>query len=605
MLFWAKNVSANLYEACKRDIQKYCQVYSSERDILFCLKKISNLLEAPSCFNYVATEVNKLLKKQAEEERQRKRPPEVKKPVEATTPQIIKSEQEILNEKRYKERLAKCNKEWPNEEDFWNRKEQVCEDYAKMNPDFETSNCISDLSVKKKNAEERFSYEAFIYQKCTESLNKDTEWRKCFKQNKITTPDYFANFLKCNPKIRSCLNNLNSKYSAQKDSKISDYYYQHCSFRYEEPQYSEESLSCIASMARRGNQYISNVSDVASFCSDNIKPCIDFIIKENKITNLTFDEHRIIDKVCFLRLQEETDLKTAQCYYKTQKEFKLPTSELSPFCQETSNEGRNCISLAVKQGISLEDAKNKICLVNSPIMQKCLMHYLTHQDEPPYATNRGDASARAFWYCSLEDQAGQSCFLNKIEKEQSSTDQDFRKIASVCRKLHANFNQCYEDFVRQFDFQINRFGSRKEIGLQLCEIPIEEMRLCILDILIDPEILITESTFFTPKPAIDYSFDKTYDFCHSKVLKKLFADMRDNGQKWACRSEPFENLSLEDQNKKCVEITDSPSCNKFKLKIVPNISDYNLKPICKRMTKKYFLRRGPLYLECLKRNLPN
>ncbi len=596
MFIQTENLSAQIFNDCKEDIAEFCSFQNSVNDIIFCLKRRSNLLKS-KCFDYVALKLNEMKKEHtAPIPTQIPHLPQIV-PVQGQKIIVpLQSEQDA----RYNERLAKCKKDWVRE--WWGQKEKNCDLYAKINPDKATSDCIADLSDHRKTSEEQFTYDVEIHQMCVESFMVNRQWKECFKKNKLVRRDYIITYNMCAPKIKSCIDRLNGKGTAQFDSKISDYYYKYCFSNYNQ---SEKSFNCIIDMIKNGDSYLSNADEVGKFCADESRECIDYVVKNSNTIKLTFDEHRKISQMCSLSLEKKKSFKDALCYYQSQQKYQLDTSDLALFCESSSKATKDCLALAIKKGISIDYAKEKICVVNSPQIQECLMDYFTHIKIPPYSTIRGDTSSGAFWYCSLEDSSGQECFLKKIEKEGSNKDEEFRKIASSCRKEHPDFEKCYEDYIKYFkkDYLIT-FAS-KEIGVMLCEVPIKEMRLCLLDLLIDPDILISRTTFFNSKAIIDLSFGNLYGHCHAKVLKNLFSDMSDNGQKWSCRNAPFEELSLEDQNTKCNRFPFWPDCEKFRLNVIPNILKSDLAPLCKRMEEKLYLQRGPLFAECRKRNLIN
>lgn len=599
---WPNRPSAQIFNFCKRDISIYCQNKISENDIVLCLKKRTNILN-PKCFEYVAEKINQMIKTSRSTNVLPVSGNSGNNQTPSTVPSLsIKEEEEkIVDEKRYKKRLAACNNAWARE--WWGRKRKNCEAYANMKPDSKVSKCMADLVEKKKTPEEQYTYEVEIYEMCNDSFKNDIAWKNCFQKNRKVRWDYIVTYNMCEPKIKRCIDSLNKKRNAYSNKNIEKYYYEYCFQNFDS---LEEENQCVAELGKKGADYLNRPFEIGRFCNNEYRDCIKYIVKRNKIKNLNYKEHVVISSSCHTRVEANEDFEAASCYYDIQKKYQVNISDAQLFCHESSKRARDCLLSAMDKKISFKTAKENICLVNSVNIQNCLMDFYSDKKSSLRSLISGDINSGTFWYCAMEDNYQKQCFLQTIEKKKAVSEEVFREVASECRKDHSSFNKCYQDFTTYFEYFTFDYYITKDLAVNICEIPIEEMRVCILDDLMNKSVN-KKSSFFKYSNRKEFPFPAAYNKCQNKILKNILADMNGNGEKWKCRFADFDALSLEEQNDKCFSDYNygisNPYCLRFKNETVPHLSNSEIAAICERMNTAVNLRRGPLYKECHKRKM--
>jgi|GEM_PF-5007767 len=600
--FVARVSFASVVSDCQLDTDRHCpNTPKNNHELSFCLKKRADLL-TQSCHNAVWAYLQEYKKSLPTPT-----PIPATNPNETGNPSVnqipLLAPEPLVRYYRNEERYQACLKKWNQLGSgyFVLTKEESCNKYAKVYPTTAIQSCADEVMGKNPGSRDYYLNFESVAQFCEANPVLDNESKKCFKKKVKPSGDIYPALNRCNPDISACIARMENYKPITLNGKLDQLYYEYCvsygKLSKQGTQYQTMG-QCITDFALKYPTLFKKQDMLQNLCHPNAQTCLT-MVRQKFPDKPKLEDHEQAGELCFYAFKTELENEWARCTYSKMKQQKFGRSLAGEICKANSEKGRQCLIDKVQEKKPIDVAK-RICQIQSESTKECLKGFGTNTspfNEPPLKSERYDVAEK---YCLLSTNSDRQCFLEELKSSPNPSESKLNEMTIKCREKGESYKKCMADFTEYF--LDHGYSIPKSYGIKTCQIPMVEVRECILSAMMrTEEYYRPASLFFTESR--EFPYEKYFQMCLGRFLSGLLGDLKVD-YNWACRYQKFNEMNLYNKSYYCAYNSEK-ICKDFKQSL-PSTSTEELRPNCKKFYRKLEIDEqvlNKLWQVCEQRNL--
>jgi hypothetical protein len=518
-----------------------------------------------------------------------------------TAPAWAQTPEPGLDPVQVQARLEECQRRWNSLSSGYFRigKDQACRDYANVSASADQLSCAAEsLGNRASNRDYYINFQSMV-ELCRDNPEIPPEHHACNRQQLARNRQIIEAYNRCDPPIKSCLEQLNRQHATRGRKAIDQFYYEVCFSYHDQMTFG----TCAAELVHRHTGLLKEHKTIEGLCHPRAVDCATHL-RASLETRETASILSTIGGLCRRMTGLENIQAKASCAFRLRQQYGLSEGVSVNLCTQDSPAGPlpiDCMGEMLEKKVHHEQALT-ICRMANVTMRSCLIDFALKRGEFTSSLLQELGLAGAQLYCALESTSQKSCVQQKLRDNSQRDEASIQNYFRTCRTDSSNYQQCLRDFEEYFGVGYGLNVSRVD-GEKICAHGMEQMRVCMYNAIIRREYVRPANVFSHAKTFFPY--EEYEGRCLAEVTGATLLNLS-SGTEWSCRFQYFYRMELWDKAWHCATAPGERLCQEYNQELRAMDNDA-LRPHCQRFNPSYHTAEraygNPLWHLCAERGL--